>query len=83
MISPYRTMKRLSTADEKYRAAIERVEAEIKDSVEFEFFIQWQPSDGFVMVHHDGAYNAPLRECLFVIKEAGCLSEVDYMKLRI
>lgn len=74
-------LNQLSKAQSNYKAAINKAEAEIEDKIDFDFYIMYQPSDGFVVVSDDT--NAPLADCLLIIKEKGRLSYEDYRANRI
>jgi hypothetical protein len=69
----------LKTRDD-YKSAVERLEYELKDLVEFEFYVIYQPSDGFVILHEEKAHNAPLYKCIDIIKEKGMLTYKDYLR---
>jgi hypothetical protein len=54
------------------------IEAQIVDKVEFEFSIDYNPADGWIMIAFKD-HNAALEPLLRVIKEKGVLTENDYM----
>jgi hypothetical protein len=69
---------RLQIVQELYDEAIKSIEREIEHKVDFKFFIMFQSSDGFVLVHEENCHNAPLEKCLEIIEKKGCLSYEDY-----
>lgn len=77
-----RILNKLNTLHHKYAAEITHAESQIGDKIEFEFFILWQQSDGFVIGDLDGG-NAPLGECLEVISEKGNFTHDDFEALKI
>ena len=45
--------------------------------------VEYQPSDGWAIVHLETADVAPLRECIEIIQEKGVLSYDDFDSLTI
>ena len=76
-------IKLINNAHDKLQKIINNAEENLKDKIEFDFFIMHQPSDGYVVVHKECMHNAPLSLCLLVIKEKGILSYDDYIKYAI
>lgn len=76
-------VEKLEAARSKYNGVIGTLEAKIRYRVEFDFSIDYQPSDGFVLLHVEGANVAPLDLCLKVINEMKKLNETDFLKLTI
>lgn len=70
-------------AHEKYLSEINKIQTQLKDFVEFEFFIVAQEGDGFVIVHIEETHNAPLEMCISIIKEKGTLTYSDYKAIQI
>lgn len=75
-------LKRLYKAKSALDTAIHLMEEKIRPYVDFDFFIDFQASDGFVIVanfhqrfHPD---NAPLEYCLEAIAKYGRLSKEEY-----
>ena len=77
-----RILKSLNRAQNEYEKAISAAESSISSKVEFEFSIFWQKADGFVIANNDMG-NAPLDDCLNIIKKKGLLSLEDYNDIRI
>lgn len=76
-----RKLKKLITAHQKYEGVISQVQEEIKNKIEFDdFFIQYQPSDGFVLVY-GGWENRSLATCLSIIKDEGRLTLDEYLSI--
>lgn len=75
--------KKLDKAKKLYDAEIEALQLELVSFIQFPFFIMYQYSDGFVIVHEDECHNAPLRLCLKIINETGSLTFEDYIKICI
>ncbi|SFU77250.1 hypothetical protein SAMN05216480_12333 [Pustulibacterium marinum] len=78
-----RKVKKLHAARAKYLSVVSDLEAEIIDKVAFEFSIEYQPSDGFIILHLEDLKNASLESCLEVIYEKGVLTYGDYLRLTI
>jgi len=74
-------IKKLDAALLKYESAISVLKQKIKGVVEFEFSIFYQSSDGFVLEYN--THNAPLDDCLGIIKAKGKLTFDDYDNLTI
>lgn len=62
-------------------AACDEAALILRDKVEFEFNIFYQPSDGPIIEHDKKV--APLGECVKVIKEKGKLTLEDYLRICI
>lgn len=77
-----RQMNKLWNAQRKYDAEVRDVEKFIADKVEFDFYILYQESDGWVMLALD-ARNAPMDTVLDVIKQKGVLTKEDYLNCTI
>jgi hypothetical protein len=73
------SLKKLITAKQKYESEIDSYYKKIEQYVEFDFFIMYQPSDGFVIVHSENSHNAPLSICVGIIEDKGKLSYEDYL----
>ena len=74
------SLKKLIEAKQKYELEIDVLYKKIEKYVEFEFFIMYQPSDGFVIVHKDNSLNARLSKCVEIIELKAKLSYEDYLK---
>ncbi len=74
------SLKKLIKSREKYEFEIDAIYKKIKMYVEFDFFVMYQPSDGFVIVHVDDAHNAPLSRCIGIIEDKAKLTFKDYIK---
>lgn len=70
-------LKKLNIAQVKYEKAMGEARNSIADKVDFNFSVQWQPSDGWTIVH-DNADVAPMEYVLSVIKRKGRLSYKDF-----
>lgn len=79
----YQECKRLKTAHNKYEAQCSYLANILSEKIEFKFFVMYQYSDGFVIVHEEGNHNAPLYSCISTIEEKGFLSFEDYRYLCI
>jgi hypothetical protein len=73
------SLKKLEVIKQKYDLEIKSIENKLKPFVDFDFFIMYQPSDGFVVVHEEIAHNAPLGSCVDIIKRNGKLGYEDYL----
>lgn len=76
-------LSKLATAKRKYDSEIEKITEQIKPFVKFNFFIDFQPSDGCHVIVNDDTQNAPLKDCISVINKKGELTEDDYNNLTI
>ena len=63
-----------------HKIAIDKLESELKNFIDFEFYVAYQPSDGFVILHEEESHNAPLYKCIDIIKEKGMLTYKDYLR---
>ena len=72
------TLKKLKIAQVKYEQAIDDARNKISDKVDFNFSVQWQPSDGWTIVD-DNSNVAPMEYVLNVIKSKGRLSYNDFL----
>lgn len=71
-------MSRIHAAHSKYQGVIGESEAIISQHSDFDASIEYQPSDGFVLVD-ERANNAPLSSCIEVILNKGMLTHTDYL----
>jgi len=62
----------------KYDFELEALEKKLEKFIEFDFFVMYQPSDGFVIVQKEDGDNAPLAKCIAIIEKHGCLSYDNY-----
>lgn len=62
----------------EYESELNRVEALLKEKIDFDFTICAQPGDGLVIVD-ESQHNGLLSECLFIINNKGILSYEDYL----
>lgn len=77
-------IKRLQKAKCQYDSVIGAIEQKINDKVNFDFFIEHQPSDGFTLVSNSfDAGVAPLDLCLDIIKRNGFLNIENFNKIKI
>jgi hypothetical protein len=74
------SLRKLIKAKQKYELEIDTLYKKIERYVEFKFFIMYQPSDGFVIVHYDNQHNAPLSRCIAIIEDKAKLSYKDYLR---
>lgn len=74
---------KLREARRKYDSAVEKIYSLIRDKVEFNCYVIYQPGDGHVLLSEDDSRNAPLLWCLNVIEEKGKLTYDDYLRLTI
>lgn len=77
-----KALKEMEAAFLNYNNALNYLAALLVTKVDFEFTIQDQPADGFVIVDRD-TNNAPLDICLEIIRKKGKLSVEDYLDNRI
>lgn len=75
-------MKKLEKAYYKYSSAIGTMEGLLSGLTDFDFGILYQTGDGFVIADDD-CKNAPLDECIRIIKKEGFLSHYRYTKITI
>ena len=84
-------MRKITEALERSRKshfnAIIKAENLLKKKVDFDFFISYQETEGFIMVYYDTdrdfPYNRLLDRALQVIEHKGILTIEDYKKLSI
>jgi hypothetical protein len=79
----YQEYKNLKTIHDKYEAQCSYMNNILSEKIEFDFFVMYQYTDGFVVVHKEDNYNAPLQLCIEIIKEKEVLSFEDYRYLCI
>jgi len=77
------SLKNLIKSKNKYDSEIDNIYKKLEFFVEFDFFIMYQPSDGFVIVHQENWHNAPLLKCIGIIERYGSLSYDNYLNERI
>lgn len=77
------TYKSLIEAKQKYDAEIKLIEQKLRPRIRFDFFIMYQPSDGFVIVDIEGYHNAPLSQCVAIINRKRQLTYKNYLHIRI
>lgn len=70
-------LKAMEAAHDKYTSAISAFHDAIADKVDFEFFVFWQPGDGFVIADNEMG-NGQLDKCLEIIAQKGRLTYEDY-----
>lgn len=63
---------------QNYESQCEVLNKLLKDKIEFDFFVMYQHSDGFVIVHQEENHNALLKNCLKIIEREGFLTFEDY-----
>jgi hypothetical protein len=73
------SLKNLIKSKNKYDSEIDNIYKKLEFFVEFDFFIMYQPSDGFVIVHQENCHNAPLLKCIGIIERYGRLSYDNYL----
>ena len=71
-------LKKLNIAQVKYEMAMGEARKSIADKVDFDFSVQWQPSDGWTIVT-DNSDVAPMEYVISVIKRKGRLSYDDFL----
>ena len=76
-VLPMEVLKKLNLAQAKYEKAMGEARNSIADKVDFNFSVQWQPSDGWTIVD-DNSNVAPMEYVLSVIKRKGRLSYEDF-----
>ena len=81
--SPETIYKELSESHDIFVSKTKELEQSLLKKIEFEFFIVYQYSDGFVIVKTDSAENAPLNKCVSIINKKGILSYSDYKDITI
>jgi hypothetical protein len=79
----YKEYKKLKKTHNEYEAQCSYMANILSEKIEFEFFVMYQYSDGFVIVHKEDNHNAPLHSCIAIIDEKGFLSFEDYRFLCI
>ena len=75
--------KKLKESHDKYQFAIKEMTKELTPFIDFPFSVFYQSSDGFIVLHNEESYNAPLKYCLPFIREKGKLSYEDYIRICI
>jgi hypothetical protein len=73
----------LNNARKQYNKSLSYAQKRIQKKVEFDFYIMYQESDGFVIVDKEESHNAHLSTCLYIIEQKGRLSLDDFMDARI
>jgi len=73
----------LISAHEALQKQIEEIESRLRKYIKFPFFVMYQHSDGFVIVHDETTENAMLRWCVGHINEHSKLTYEDYKKFTI
>lgn len=74
----------LHRAQWDYEGRMDIVHILLARYIDFEWFLQWQPSDGWTIVAGEkGVKVAPLSKCIEIIKDKGVLSFEDYLKFTI
>ena len=72
-------LRTLQVAQSKYNATVGKIEQRLKDKIDFDFSVQWQPSDGWTIVSESSDV-APFEYCMKVIESKGVLSEAEFKK---
>lgn len=70
-------LKKLNIAQANYEKAMDEAKNKLIDKIDFNFSIQWQPSDGWTIVD-DNSDVAPICHVLSVIKRKGRLCYDDF-----
>lgn len=77
-------LKSLQKSHDTYTLQLNKATDFIRSKAEFDCFIFFQPSDGFVIgVDIDNGMNAPLDKCLEIIEKKGILSLEDFLQQSI
>lgn len=66
-----------------YQSQCRKFQNELSDKIEFDFYVDYQPSDGFVIGHSEECHNAPVFSCLNIIEKKGVLTYDDYKDVLI
>ncbi len=75
---------KMITSRRKYEINVKELQDYLKDKIDFDFYIDFQPADGHMILDIESNTNiAPLADCLSVIYSKGKLSEEDHKKLCI
>lgn len=79
-----RQFNALQKAQLKLEAAIEAMEDILREKIEFDFSVQFQPSDGFTILEIDNSRNtASLKSCMNIIRKKGKLSVEDFLEITV
>lgn len=76
-------IEKLNKAQIKYELLKSDIEKYLSDKILFDFFLEWQPSDGWTIVATEHANVAPLKSCLQVIEKEKYLNYDQFCKLTI
>ncbi|HZI25659.1 MAG TPA: hypothetical protein VFD46_11300 [Chryseolinea sp.] len=79
-----RILAKINRTKQKYDEQVAELETYLRDVVDFEFKIDYQPSDGHMLCNHEDGeemHIAPLVDCLSVIYSKGKLSYKDHRNL--
>jgi len=71
--------KDLSKAHREYTTAIDKAKRMLSPKIKFPFFIEYQPSDGFVILNEESTRLAPLGYCTLIIESKGELTYEDFL----
>lgn len=72
-------LDRLKDAQSTYQAHVHVAETLLEPKIQFGFSLQWQPSDGWTVVHEKNVHVVPIEYALDVIKKKGVLSMDDFL----
>ena len=78
-----KTFKQLIRTRERHQNLITKLEFELKNKIEFDFAIVFQPSDDHCILNVNNSDLAPLNLCLHLIDTKGFLSLDDFNRLGI
>jgi len=67
----------------RYDGNMLTLEAYLINSIEFNFFVSHQTSDGHVIVNKNTLQNAPLSSCISIINRKGILTQDDFNLISI
>lgn len=77
-------LAKVCRAKQKHDDAVGELERYLADKIEFDFAVDYQPSDGHMILDLENAMRiAPAAECLSVIYRKGSLSREEHEKLCI
>lgn len=80
-------IKTLNQAKLKYDIEIQKVHKKLSEKILFDFSIEYQPSDGFVLVadniNDNAPYNTPIEKAVRVISEKGVFNLRDAAEVSI
>jgi hypothetical protein len=77
-------LSKLVKARRSYESAVEEMASSLSGKIQFEYGIEHQLSDGFVLLDvESGMHVSPLADCISVIYTKGALSSVDHRRLCI